>query len=374
MHAESGLQNKPSLSRWLLAGVMVAVLAFGWRIFRVEKTPAHPVRQTVQVHRESIKPGASIVLENRYLETRYVDVLNQLRKKLSGSGEDVLATLAEIAQIRPDFAIDLAQDLGRTDEEKAAWTKDIVKKWAEHNPKQAWDWLTQQTYRGDQQVANLSLVGVVLDATAASNPEMLIENVDTLLHQNNTSGLLAASNTVYLGLQALARSGNVELAQAAVEAWANDPLKLKIGASAYETVALAMDKNAPENTGTWLRSLPASEDRNFAINTFAFSWGERDPTSAIRWVETLTPQDGQSDIVSRIFSEWMRSDAKTAASWLDDYVSRTSAIVGADLIIGSLVLFSPARNPSAAIDYLQKSPTIAPEQKQLLMQEIQGTP
>ncbi|HKB89554.1 MAG TPA: hypothetical protein VKC60_03435, partial [Opitutaceae bacterium] len=32
------------------------------------------------------------------------------------------------------------------------------------------------------------------------------------------------------------------------------------------------------------------------------------------------------------------------------------------------------RNPSAAIDYLQKSPTIAPEQKQLLMQEIQGTP
>jgi len=92
-------------------------------------------------------------------------------------------------------------------------------------------------------------------------------------------------------------------------------------------------------------------------------------------------------------------------SWLDDYLSRTPANIEDDVMVGSMILFSPATkndpneslkladsisdpqtrsiyqqqifqswgrsDPGSAVEYVLNSPTIAPEQKQLFIQQIQ---
>jgi hypothetical protein len=412
MQTDPGLQTKPKLFWLLLAGAAVAVLALGWWFFRARKTPVAADQQTSQ-SQQTVSPSLPVSVSSTVTNTPaavdpnqtpgYGDLLDGLRKKLSGSVADALAALAEIALTQPDLAARLAQDLGRTDEEKAAWVKDIVKKWAERDPQHAWNWLTQQTFLSEK-VANASLVSEVMGVMAASDPEMLIGNMDKLLRQGNTTGLFGVQNATYLGLQALIKSGNVNLAQEAVEVWANDPLKLPVGAAGYEIVAMAMDKNNPESTGAWLTSMPASDDRNSAIDTFAYMWGESNPAAAMRWAQSLTTQEGQSEIAGRVFSEWIQSDPDAATNWLDNYISNTPNNTGNDTMIGSMVLFSPAvkndpgealklvdtisnpqtraayqqqifqswgrTDPAAATDYVTKSPTIDSSLKTLLLQQI----
>jgi hypothetical protein len=387
------LQNKPKLSRLLLAGAVVAAWALGGQVFCAGQSLAPPVPPTAR--------------ETLYLTGGYVELRSLLRGKLPGSVDDVLAGLAAIAQNRPGMAIDLAKDLGRTQAEKAAWVGEIMKPWAGRDPAHAWDWLAQQTYLTNDQVANAGLAGVVIEAMAMADPKMLVKKVDSLLHQDNSSpGPLSAQGSLYMGLQALINHGQVDLAQTAVETWARDPLQPKIGATAYEFIAMALNKNSPESAATWLRSLPVSDDRNSAAGTYASFWGQSDPAAAMRWAETFAPQEGQPEAISQIFNEWMQKDAAGAMHWLGQSTSRHPAFVESDLMIGSQVLFSPAtkddppkalkladtianpqtrliyqqqvyqswgrRDPAAAIAYVQKSPAIAPEQKQTLIQQIQA--
>jgi len=387
-----GLQDKSKFSRLLRLRAVAAVFVLNWWVFQTGQASAGPVQQTAQ--------------DNLYQTGGYIELRSLLRTKLPGAVNDVLSGLAEIAQNRPGMAIDLAEDLGRTDAEKAAWAGDLLKHWAGRDPQDAWEWLGQQTYLTDTQLANGSFVSVVMDALAISHPKMLVEKVNSLLHQDNpSSGPLSVPASVYLGLQALIESGQVGLAQTAVEDWAKDPLQPKIGAAPFELVAMALDKNSPENAAAWLRSLPASDDRNSALVTFTSFWGQSDPAAAMHWAETLTPPEDQPEVISQIFSGWMRSDTAAAMNWLGHYTSRTPAFVESDLMIGSLVLFSPAakndpkvalklcgtianpqtreiyqeqvyqswgrRDPAAAIDYLQKDSMIASEQKKILIQQIQ---
>jgi hypothetical protein len=410
-YPEAGQKQK--LSWRLVAGVVVVGAGVGWWAYRAAQAPVQPAQQTDQTSPAASSPAPSLDLtklapptapENPYQNAGYSELLGLLRGKLAGSGEEVLAALAEIAETRPDLAISLAQQLGRTDEEKAAWVGNIVKQWTERDPKQAWDWLTQP----NNKLTSSPLISVVMNAMAASNPDMLLGNLDILLLQDDTSGgPLGARNSVYLGLQALINSGNVNLARAAVEGWANDPQKLKIGTTAFEIVAMAMDKTTPENTASWLRSLPASDDRNSAIGTFAVSWGQSDPAGAMHWAETLNPQEGQSQTIGQIFTQWMQSDPGAAMNWLDDYIPRTSGVVEDDVLIGSMILFSPTAksdpsealkladsisdpqtrsiyqqqvfqswgrtDPGAAVEFVMNSTTISPDQKQLLIQQIQDS-
>jgi hypothetical protein len=165
-----------------------------------------------------------------------------------------------------------------------------------------------------------------------------------------------------------------------------------------------LKKDSPESAATWLKSLPATDDRNAAMGTFAVSWGQSDPTAAMHWVETLAPEEGRSEVVSQVFSQWMQSDAVAAMNWLDDYIPRNTGVVEDDAMIGSMILFSPTAkndptealkladsisdpqarviyqeqvcqswgrtNPNAAVEYVLTSQTIPPDQKQMLIQQI----
>jgi hypothetical protein len=411
MYTYPGAQPRQKFSWRLLAGMIVAGAALGWWAYRAGRAPlpsgqpvgpAGPAASSPGPAPDSGRPAAPGAAAETYRTAGYDELLGLLRGKLSGTGGDVPAALAEIARDRPDLAIALAQELGRTDAEKTTWVSGLVKTWTLHDPKNAWDWLAKP----DNKLTTPPLLGVVMDAMAVSNPEMLLGNVDVLLLRDDHSGSpFSAMNSVSMGLQALVKSGNVDLARAAVEAWANDPNKLPIGPAAFQIVAMAMDKTTPEVTGAWLRSLPPSEDRNIALTALGTTWATSDPGAAMRWAESLPADQSQSATVSQIFAGWMQSDPSAAMNWLDDYIPRTAGVVEDDTLIGSMILFSPATkndpgeamkladsianpqtrlvyqqqlvqswgrtDPGAAVEYVLNSTTIDKDQKQLLIQEIQ---
>ncbi|HZP61448.1 MAG TPA: hypothetical protein VFB27_14085 [Opitutaceae bacterium] len=385
----------------------MASAIFGWRFIRIEKAPAAlavppvPTAQAAPPKNQEPEPARQ---EISYGSAGYDELFGFLRGKPAG---DVLAALGEIAKTRPELAIDLADALGRTEEERTSWVIDVMKQWSERDPNASLLWVMQNGARVSE-LARGTLPGVVLDAMAARDPKALLGFVDRLLRagydQNQSSGIPPAI-AVHLGLEALIKRGQLDAARAAVESWAHDPRVAKIGASAFEIVAAAMGKSAPQDAGTWLKALPVSEDRNAALGTYATTWAGTDPAAAMHWAETLSPADGQPAVIRETFSEWIQADADGATKWLADYVTREPPSPDDDYLIGALVSYSPAvkskpdlavklldsisdptkrelyeerivlswghRDPAAATDYVWKSPTIPQAQKLLLVQRMQ---
>jgi hypothetical protein len=393
MHTDSGHPIQRKFSWWLLGRIAVAASAVVCWFLLSRNNPARPAPAPS-------KPAALAFSTSQAAEDR--DHLGRPREKLSTSPGDTLAVLKELARSQPEKAIELADRLGRTDAEKAAWIRTILKQWADRNPEKAWAWVV----RPNNSLANSSLLTVVMDSMATSDPEILVGEITAAIVVDDKSGnLLAAPNITSLGLLAMVRSGNLDLAKAAVEAWANDPSMPKIGEAAYDIVAMAMDKTTPEVTADWLRSLPASDGRNSALTSLATTWAGSDPSAAMHWAESLTADESQSAAVSQIFSEWMQNNPSAAMNWLDDYIPRTAGIVEDDTLIGSMILFSPITksdpgeamkladaianpqtrlvyqqqlvqswgrtDPGAAVEYVLNSTTIDRDQKLLLIQEIQ---
>jgi hypothetical protein len=406
MYSYPGARPKQKFSWPLLAGVVVAGAVLGWWAYRAGQAPS-PAGQGPGASSgpalDLTRLAAPDADAETYRTAGYDELLKLLRGKLAGSGQDALAALAEIARDRPELAIALAEELGRTNAEKSSWVATLVGQWTSHDPKSAWAWLTQP----DNKLTTPALLGTVLDAMAVSDPEMLLGNMDVLLLKDDHSGSpFSARNSVYMGLQALVKSGNVDLARAAVEAWASDPAKPPIGPAAYEIVAMAMDKTTPEVTAAWLKSMPPSEDLGSAVTTFASTWGQSDPGAAMHWAESLPAEEGQSAAVGQIFVGWMQNDPSAAMNWLDDYIPRTAGVMEDDVLIGSMILFSPTTksdpteamkladsiadpqtrfvyqqelaqswgrtDPGAAVEYVMNSTTITDDQKQLLIQQIQS--
>jgi hypothetical protein len=391
-----------------VATVVVALIViFAWTVFRKDQPVVPQVATDVPVAKplpdEGTRPTAESNGTNQ--PATYADTLGMLQGKLQGSKSDFLASLAGMAKDKPGEAIDLALALGAPEEEKSTWITDIMKKWAGSDPLSAWQWLQQQGNRMDQ-LANGSLTGVVFGAMAARDPGMLLATMNSLLSPSNTTGPFASETVVRAGLQALVDSGNLDLARQAVETWTSSPLKPDIGAAAYETVAIALGKSAPEEAGAWLETLPDTPVTGSAVTTFALDWSKRDPAGAMAWAETLPPDESQASAINSIFGNWAAQDPTAAGEWLNNYFSRTSPSPDNDTQVEALIFRSSAlqNNPAlalqwaslisdpteqaaseesvikrwasndraAATDYVNESPAFTTDQKQALLQELQA--
>src|SRR5579859_7980663 len=167
MSANPDLKQKRGFLYALLAAAVMGALAFGWQFFRAEKTPANsggPTAPTVQATPpQNQAPDTEAI---SYRSTDYGQLLGLLSGKSPG---DVLAALGEIAKTRPELAIDLAEALGRTEEEKTDLVIDVMKQWSERDPQASLQWVTQNGARVSE-LARGTLPGVVLDAMAVRDP------------------------------------------------------------------------------------------------------------------------------------------------------------------------------------------------------------
>jgi hypothetical protein len=402
-------KSKASGLRWAVFSIGIAICGFalGWAFKGRQPENAKPEPAIIPPSSVTAStPEAPLVSEQPLQSASEQDLLQDLRAKLQTSRDDVINSLAEIAKTRPALAIDLAQALGRTPEEKAEWVTNLTQQWADQDPQAAWKWLSGLPSRRMQELGNGDLTPVVLGAMAARDPKMVLANVDTLLRSGNNSESVSTPVAVHVGLDALIASGQLDLARQAVESWAKDPNKLNIEAAAYESVAMAMTGTAPVETGEWLRSLPKSEERNSAFATFAATWAEKDPGSALKWAETLPADEGRQAALGRTVSDWVEQYPKEVSGWLGDYLARAPANAESDQLVATVLNLSPVvkNNPqvalqwtelisdpqqrsdheervalrwarqdrNAAMTHIQSSQTLTSEQKTTLIQRIQN--
>jgi hypothetical protein len=276
--------------------------------------------------------------------TGFEDQLAAARKRLgpSATPDEIMALLAEVAWSNPALAIDLADAIGQTDEERTVWIADLARQWARRQPQRAWDWLSEQQPSRLVDLATGTVAEVVVGTLAEGHPDLLVTNLDRLVHAGESGFGVAPVVAVHLGLEALAASGRPELARQAVEAWGHGAGRPPIGESAYLTAALAMNETTAEVGGGWLQSLPASEERDTALVELPAHWAHEQPRQALEWAEKHLPPHLRLRGLRRAFGEWVDRDPAEAAAWLTSYLARVPASIETDALVA---LLSSARQP-----------------------------
>ncbi len=398
--------KKISLVALAIAGVLIGGIG-AWRYLQSSKKgPTAAETKPVGSRPASFVDAPERAVEAPPLTGAQEDVARKLREKLNGSLEDFLRALSELAKTQPALALDLAHQLGRTDDEKIEWVKNVMQQWADADPQKAWQWLREQPFKKTNDMGGGDLPQVVMGTMAARDPNMLLANIDTLLRHGNLTDGVSTPVAVHVGVQALIDHDKTDIAKSAVESWARDPRKLELGEAAYSTVAMALAKDAPEQTAQWLKSLPQSDDRNVGFSSLAAVWAESNPTAALKWAETLGPNEARNAVIGRTVSDWVERYPNEVAGWLGNYLARAPADENSDRLVETVLNISPAvknnpqtalqwtelisdpakrvayegnvalrwgrQDPGAAIAYVQKSATLPQEQKIQIVQRIQN--
>lgn len=341
----------PTLRRAAALAAFASIALVGSRLFRTPEasssghpasTASAPVARTphaASAAGPAATPTVSTANERSGTATRFDSALATLRAKLgpSATPDEIMTALRALARTDAPLAIDLAHTLGATTEEKSQWVSDLAVEWAGRAPQPAWEWLTQLEPARIRDLATGTLPEVIIGTTARTQPELLLRNIDALVHAGETSRGVAPVVAVHLGLEALATHGALELARRTVEGWAHDPRRPAIGEAAYLTVSNALAKTSPEQAGAWLSTLPASQARDIALVEFPAQWAQREPQVALAWAENNLPADLRSAALQRTFSDWVEAQPAEAGEWLGGYLSRAPAAAAADRLIGSLV-------------------------------------
>jgi hypothetical protein len=343
-----------------IVGACLIAASPAWLFFR-KKEPRTPTA-TAPLQSSMLLPAettGSLRADNKQgssarTDAGFDELVAMLRQKVASSASpaEILSMLRTIAETQPEMAIDLAANIGRTDDERAFWIADLTRLWAARDPQQAWQWITQPSHRLEK-INRDGLIGVVLNEMAQSAPKVVVQNLEKLLRLEVQPDSPDPQFVLHAAMQALVANGAMDIARAAIKEWANGPLKDKIAASAYESVALQMADASPASAASWLKSLPRSDNRNFALGTLASSWVDRDPASAMDWAESLSPLDGRVDTIQRTFNEWVERAPADAADWLNTHRAQSQPGGETDRMITRLVAASPLvrGDPAGALQW-----------------------
>jgi len=162
-----------------------------------------------------------------------------------------------------------------------------------------------------------------------------------------------------------------------------------------------MSQTGPQSAGDWLSSMPPSEERDTALVEFPAHWSQTQPRDALEWAGKNLPADLQTRALDRTFGEWVERDSVGAGEWLLGYLAHgpenadTDRLVALMINLAAEVRSSPAtalqwtgrmsdpdtrrayeekvilrwghQDRSAAIAYIERSPTISADRKQALL-------
>ncbi len=233
--------------------------------------------------------------------------------------EDVIALLDYLTASKPEFALDLARDIGRSDDERHVLLLAVLDDWAHADPVTALQWAFQKSSQYNV-AGNASLLYVVLEQVTADDPQSALAAADYALKQppNELPGT-SASEVARLTVEALAKAGHTDLAKQAIEDWAHGPESANLDGAVYEVVAMSVAQSSAGDAAGWLQSLPASPARNQALLTIGTVWAQSAPSAAIDWAQQLPEAAGRDDAVANIFGHWLNQDRAAAMQWLADH-------------------------------------------------------
>jgi hypothetical protein len=291
----------------------------------------------------AVSEGASVVANagNRINTAGFDELLAKLQKmRFSGSVAGVEELLLEIAEKRPELAIELAHAIGHSEAEISQWTCTLVGSWAGKDSEAAWHWLTQQTHRPEVN-GNTSLLNIVFDQMAVQDPNRLLEIVNHRVRNSNATNGFEPQIMAQACMDALIRNGDIVHAREMATEWTGELDPSCIGSAALESVALHMARSSPSEAAEWLKALPNSEGRNFALGTLASDWANRDPSAAMEWASSLKTDEGRGEAMQRAYSEWVERDPARAAEWLDRELAHFRFDPKSDQMVTSLIAASP---------------------------------
>jgi hypothetical protein len=264
------------------------------------------------------------------------ELLAYARDLLANGGplEDVVALLEYLVRSKPEFAIDLARDIGRSDGERQVLLYAALSAWAQQDATAALQWAFQKadayTIPG-----NASLLYIALEEVAGDSPRAAVALAESGLRSDAAlSSRLSGADVARLTLEALIKTGHGDLAQEAMERWARGPESAHLDSADYEVIAMKVAQASLEQGGAWLQSLPRSPGRNEAYASFATTWEQQDPRAAMDWAQALDPADGGDDVRVATFARWVKDDRFAAAQWLRTHdkpdPGRLAALLGED--------------------------------------------
>jgi hypothetical protein len=255
-------------------------------------------------------------------------LLNASREELTTSArtmlargrpvEEVITLLDYLAATRPEFSLDLARDIGRSDDERQILLLAVLDDWAHADPAAALQWAQNKSDQYNLPGA-ASLLYVVLEQVAVDDPRAAVTFADTVLTQRTDAAAGPNGAAVpRLTVEALIQSGHVDLARQVIEKWSESPRGTDLDSAVYEVSAMSLSQTSPSAAVGWLLSLPVTPSRNQALLTIETVWAQTDAATAIGWAQGLSPVDGHDDAVVSIFARWLSRDPVAAKGWLTE--------------------------------------------------------
>jgi hypothetical protein len=329
------------IRRRILLILIIALLIGGaWQILNLQSAklsqtpPSLPARESVpRVNNAAPAPSPQGILDTASSE----EWLNALRQRLESgaSAEETLANLQFLLRNRPALALELALKLARSDDERYHWVSTLIGDWAQTDSSAAWSWALQPAHAyvvtGDS-----SLPSIVLARVARLDPARAVAFAESTfaIRQNAADGSVFTHAVIaHAAIRALLDAGRSELAQSTLEKWARSETAGSIDNAAYEAVALALASRSHTQAGDWLRTLPASSDRDMAIATLAADWMATAPEAAMKWASSFETGGTRNDAMQRVFNRWAEQDRLAATQWLADHEDHPQA----DQLIANLV-------------------------------------
>jgi len=271
---------------------------------------------------KSVSPALPAAINDSQILNASRDELLAIAQDMLAKGrplEDVIALLDCLAASKPEFALNLARDIGRSDGERHVLLLAVLTDWAHADAASALQWAFQKS---DQyNVANnASLFYVVLEQVAADDPQTALASAEIALKQPSslTSGA-SASEVARLTLEALTKTGQTDLARQAVDGWARGPEAASLDGAVYEVVAMSLAQNSAEDAANWLSSLPSSPARSQSLSTIETVWVQSNPQAAIEWAQGLPQADGREDAIAQILTHWAGQDRAAATQWAAEH-------------------------------------------------------
>ncbi len=160
--------------------------------------------------------------------------------------------------------------------------------------------------------ASIDEIGALLDRLAEKDPL----SVPIAIEEAAQAGCDNLPELLQAATEALLKAGHEDVAIQAVDTWAAGPLGGALNNAVFEDVSGRLAQASLPNALGWLRALPSSEGRNYALGSLAAGWAAADPGAAMNWAMTLSPADGRADVMQRVFNRWSNQDAVVAVQWL----------------------------------------------------------
>lgn len=246
------------------------------------------------------------------------EILSYAHDLLANGGplENVIALLEFLVNDRPELAVDLAREIGRSDGERQVLLYATLSAWADHDGAAALHW----AFRNSDAYAipgNASLLYIVLEQIATDDPASAVAATAAALRTDEAGGSGKSDQDVArFTLEALIKHGNLDLTRDAIEHWARGPETARLNPTDFQIVAMSLAATSYSNAGAWLESLPSSSARNDAYRSFATAWLRENASDAMDWAQGLNPADGGDDVRVATFAHWLKSDRSAATQWL----------------------------------------------------------